>query len=169
MKIISSFCSQHEPEVSDINGAYTLEGVVIFHLEIFSSRALHLSIADLSLQFVTVECNFHTKQWQAIRLPALWNLFLVWWVTNLPVASSIITIQIISVTFSFSWLFAKLTSTHFQHHKKLLQAHIHVCKPKCKSRGCRKQEILHIFKSHRFLVLCLVSAWDVCEGRVWRT
>jgi len=45
------------------------------------------------------------------------------------VASAREVIQIISVMFSFSWLFAKLTSKDFRHHKKLLQADIYVCKP----------------------------------------
>lgn len=118
----------------------------------------------LSLGFGTVECNIHTEQCQAIRLRALLYLFLGWWVANLQLASSISTAQIISVTFSFSQLFANLIITYFPHHKKLLQADIHVCTLKYESHGCKNQEILQIFKSPRFLVLYSGSVWDV-----WRT
>lgn len=84
-------------------------------------------------------------------------------------ASSTSTVRIISVTFSFFQLFAKLPCTYFQHHKRLLQADIHVCTPTCESHRCRKQEILDTFKSPKFLGLRLGSVWDVCEGHIWRT
>lgn len=70
---------------------------------------------------------------------------------------------------SFPHLCAKLTSMCFQHHKKLLQAGIYVCTPKCVSHVCENWEILHTFKSPKFLGLCLDSVWDMWEGHTWRT
>lgn len=88
-------------------------------------------------------------------------------------ASSTSTVQIINAAFSFFQLFAKFTCTYFQHHKKLLQADIHVCTATCESHGCRKQEFLtllnHLSSWACVWILCGMCVKDkdysICDGK----
>lgn len=144
---------------------------MVFHLEIFSSTVLHLSLSNLPLGFRTVECNVHTQKNPKTDHEGMSSLEFGPSVTGcqLATASSNSSIQTISAAFSFPTCLQNLPVCVFNITRSCYNL----------ASMCAHQNVYHVsMKTGKYFtllnhssswvcvwILCGICVKDICEGQ----